>query len=38
MDKSNTGLISEKSFRKVMKGKDDVSDKEIDEMLEEYFR
>jgi hypothetical protein len=38
MDKENTGRISEKCFRKIMKGKDDVSAKEVEEMLEEYFR
>ena len=37
-DKENTGKISEKCFRKIMVGKDDVTEKDVDEMLEEYYR
>jgi Ca2+-binding EF-hand superfamily protein len=37
-DKENTGKISEKCFRKIMVGKDDISEKDIEEMLEEYYR
>jgi len=38
MDKENTGKISEKCFRKILLGKDDESSKDIEEMLEEYYR
>ena len=37
-DKQNTGKISEKVFKQIMLGKDDVNESEIEEMLEEYYR
>lgn len=37
-DKECTGKISETVFKKIMAGKDDVSEDEIAEMLEEYYR
>ena len=37
-DKENTGKISEKCFRTIMVNKDDVTEKDVDEMLEEYYR
>jgi len=38
MDKDKRGKISEKTFRKIMIGKDDISAKDIEEMLDEYYR
>ena len=35
-DLQNTGHISEKRFIKIMKTKENVSDEDINEMLEEY--
>jgi aldehyde:ferredoxin oxidoreductase len=37
-DKKNTGKISEKVFKQIMIGKDDVNESDIEEMLEEYYR
>ena len=37
-DKQSTGKISEKVFKQIMIGKDDVNESEIEEMLEEYYR
>ena len=37
-DKENTGKISEKVFKQIMLGKGDVSEADIDEMLQEYYR
>lgn len=37
-DKQSTGKISEKVFKQIMLGKDDVNESEIEEMLEEYYR
>lgn len=37
-DNENTGKISERVFRQIMKGKEDVSDGDVEEMLEEYYR
>ena len=37
-DKENTGKISEKVFKQIMLGKGDVSETDIDEMLQEYYR
>lgn len=37
-DKQNTGKISEKVFKQIMLGKDDVNESDIAEMLEEYYR
>lgn len=37
-DKTNTGKISETVFKKIMLGKDDVNESEIEEMLEEYYK
>ena len=37
-DKQSTGKISEKVFKQIMVGKDDVNESEIEEMLEEYYR
>lgn len=37
-DKENTGKISEKVFKQIMLGKEDVSETDIDEMLQEYYR
>ncbi|CAB4062985.1 CALM [Lepeophtheirus salmonis] len=38
LDKDNTGKISESSFRQIMKGKDDCSEEDIDDMLKEFYR
>jgi Ca2+-binding EF-hand superfamily protein len=37
-DKENTGKISEKCFRTIMVNKDDIHEKDIEEMLDEYYR
>jgi len=37
-DKEHTGKISEKVFKQIMLGKGDVSETDIDEMLQEYYR
>jgi|ERR1712150_252271 len=37
-DKQNTGKITETVFKKIMQGKDDVNESDIEEMLEEYYR
>ena len=37
-DRENLGKISEKSFVDLLKSKDDISDEEIKEMLDEYYR
>jgi len=37
-DKEKSGKISEKCFRTIMVNKDDVQEKDIEEMLEEYYR
>jgi Ca2+-binding EF-hand superfamily protein len=37
-DKECTGKISEKTFKKILEAKDDVSEEEVKEMLEEYYR
>jgi Ca2+-binding EF-hand superfamily protein len=37
-DKQNTGKISEKVFKQIMLGKDDINESDIEEMLEEYYR
>jgi len=35
-DKTNTGLISEAQFRKIMRSKESVDEEDINEMIEEY--
>ena len=37
-DKESTGKISEKTFRTIMVNKDDVTEKDVEEMLDEYYR
>ena len=37
-DNKKTGKISEKVFKQIMIGKDDVNESDIEEMLEEYYR
>ena len=37
-DKHEVGFISESSFKQIMSGKDDVSEADVAEMLEEYYR
>jgi len=37
-DKQNKGKIPEQVFKKIMQGKDDVDESDMEEMLEEYYR
>lgn len=37
-DRENLGKISEKVFKDLLKSKEDISEEEINEMLEEYYR
>ena len=37
-DKTSTGFISEGIFKQIMSARDDVSEEDISEMLDEYFR
>jgi len=38
LDKEKIGKITEKCFRKIMLEKEDVNSKDVEEMLEEYYR
>lgn len=38
MDTEKSGKISEKCFRKVMLGNEGVHPRDVEEMLEEYYR
>ena len=37
-DREGLGKISEKCFKDLLKAKEDISEEEINEMLEEYYR
>ena len=37
-DREGLGKISEKTFKELLKAKDDIPDEDIEEMLEEYYR